>query len=97
MDYKNKLLQQFVFHYTYMYLPPHPTFSPLIIAFTPSLPLSLPHLPPIRVVLVTDLHDVSFLEGETKGFAWDLLIEVTIVVEVSTNVFLVEVREEEVI
>ena len=46
------------------------------------------YLPPIGVVLVTDLQNVSPLKPEAEWFANDLIVTIGTVVEVSSNIML---------
>ena len=46
------------------------------------------YLPPVWVILVANLHDVSPLEGQSQSLTWDLIIKTTIVVKVGTHIFL---------
>ena len=51
------------------------------------------YLPPVWVILVDDLHDVSLLEGDAQGLARDLVIAMTTVVKVSPYIFLREKKK----
>ena len=48
----------------------------------------LTYLPPVRVILVANLHNVPSLEGQSQSLAQDLIVKMTIVVEVGTHIFL---------
>ena len=48
------------------------------------------YLPPVRVVLVTDLQDVSLFKPESERLTGNLVVCLGRVVEVCTNVFLWE-------
>ena len=48
----------------------------------------LTYLPPVRIILVANLHNVPSLEGQSQSLARDLIVKTTIVVEVGTHIFL---------
>ena len=59
------------------------------------LSIQTAHLPPVRVVLVTDLQNVSSLKFETEWSTWDLIICLGRVVEMCTHIFLSEMGQGE--
>lgn len=52
------------------------------------------YLPPVGVVLVTDLQNVSLLKPESKRLARNLVVRLGRIVEVRSDIFL-EARERE--
>ena len=46
------------------------------------------YLPPLRVILVTDLQNVSLLKPEPKRLASNVVVRLRRVVEVSSHIFL---------
>ncbi len=46
------------------------------------------YLPPVRVILIDYLQYVSFLEGNAQAFTGNLIVTMTIIVEMSTHIFL---------
>ncbi len=49
------------------------------------------YLPPVRVILIDYLQYVSFLEGNAQAFTGNLIVTMTIIVEMSTHIFLVSI------